>query len=112
MLSSSSKVDDAFTKIGYSNWKNATVKLKGFQKHEDSDGHKEAVTRYVIAQSTAMGNAAEMLSEPYEKERATSRKMLLQILSNIRYLARQSLPMRGNWNEETKAEEDSNFSVD
>ena len=63
----SSKVDDAFTKIGYRNWKNALVKLKGFQKHEDSDGHKEAVTRYVIAQSMAMGNAAKMLSEPYEK---------------------------------------------
>ena len=61
---SSSKVDDAFTKIGYRNWKNALVKLKGFPKHEDSDGHKESVTRYAIAQSTGIGNAAEMLSEP------------------------------------------------
>ena len=35
--------------------------------------------------------------------------MLLHILSNIRYLARQSLPMRGNWNDKRKAEENSNF---
>ena len=57
-----------------------------------------------------MENAAEIVSEPYEKKRATSRKMLLPVLSNIRYLTRQSLPIRGNWNNETKAEEDSNFS--
>ena len=35
--------------------------------------------------------------------------MLLKILSSIRYLARQSLPLRGNWKEEEKSEYDSNF---
>ena len=35
--------------------------------------------------------------------------MLLKILQNIRYLGRQSLPLRGNWSEEEKCETDSNF---
>ena len=35
--------------------------------------------------------------------------MLLAILANIRYLARQALPLRGTWNSETGSEESSNF---
>ena len=38
-----------------------------------------------------------------------SRKVLLAILGNTRYLARQALPLRGNWNLETGSEENSNF---
>ncbi|XP_022796425.1 zinc finger MYM-type protein 1-like [Stylophora pistillata] len=38
-----------------------------------------------------------------------SRKVLLAILGNIRYLARQALPLRGNWNLETGSEENSDF---
>ena len=37
----------AFTKTGFSNWKNAMEKEKGFQKHESSDSHMKAVARYV-----------------------------------------------------------------
>ena len=37
-----------------------------------------------------------------------NRKVLLAILGNIRYLARQALPLRGNWNLETGSEENSN----
>ena len=39
----SSNADAAFTKNGFSNWKNALEKKKGFQKHESSDSHMEAV---------------------------------------------------------------------
>ena len=38
-----------------------------------------------------------------------SREVLLAILGNIRYLERQALPLRGNWNLETRSEENSNF---
>ena len=34
---------------------------------------------------------------------------MLKILGNICYLARQSLPLQGEWNLESKTEEDSNF---
>ena len=35
--------------------------------------------------------------------------MLLAILANIRYLARQALPLRGTWNSKTVRKESSNF---
>jgi len=35
--------------------------------------------------------------------------MLLKILQNIRYLARQSLPLRGSWSKKEKCETNSNF---
>ena len=37
----SSNADPAFTKGGFSNWKNAKEKNKAFQKHESSDSHME-----------------------------------------------------------------------
>ena len=45
----------------------------------------------------------------HAEEKMKSRKVLLAILANIRYLARQALPLRGNWNLETGSEENSNF---
>ena len=36
-----SNADPAFTKNGFSNWKNAMEKKKAFQKHESSDSHME-----------------------------------------------------------------------
>ena len=51
-----------------------------------------------------------MLSELHALEKSKNRKILLSILSNIRYLAWQALPLRGrDWNTETKSEENSNF---
>ena len=59
---SSSKADLAFTEKGFQNWKNATDKKKGFQKHETSDTHREAVSRYVTAPATALGDVGELIS--------------------------------------------------
>ena len=41
----------------------------------------------------------------HAEEKMKSRKVLLAILGYIRYLARQALPLRGNWNLETGSEE-------
>ena len=51
----------------------------------------------------------ELLCNQHAEEKMKSRKVLLGILGNIRYLARQALPLRGNWNLETGSEENSNF---
>ena len=101
------KADPAFTKNGFSNWKNAMETKKGFQKHEPSDSHMEA--RYVTSPATVIGNIGDLLSERHALEKSINRKSLLSILSNIRYLARQALPLRGDWNTETRSEENSNF---
>ena len=47
MLTSSNAVP-AFTKNGFSNWKNSMGKKKGFQKHESSDSHVETVSNLVL----------------------------------------------------------------
>jgi len=46
----------------------------------------------------------EQLSQQLAKEKEENRKMFLKILSSIRYLARQGLPLRGDGNEQ-----DGNF---
>ena len=49
------------------------------------------------------------LCNQHAEEKMKSRKVLLASLANIRYLARQAFPLRGNWNLETGSEENSNF---
>ena len=59
---------------------------------------------------TVIGDIGDFLSERHALEKSKNREILLSILSNIWYLARQALPLRGgDWNTETKPEENSNF---
>ena len=106
---SSGNADNVFTRYGYNNWKSATEKNKGFRKHEASASHKEAVARYISTPAEVIGDVGELLCNQHAEEKMKSRKVLLAILGNIRYLARQALPLRGNWNLETGSEENSNF---
>ena len=53
-----------------------------------------------------------MLSSEHAEQKAVNRSYLLKVLQNIVYLARQGLPMRGNWVLEEGGggcERDSNF---
>lgn len=99
---------DAFLRKGYQNWKHALEKARGFQKHEMSQAHKEATIRYVKSSSN-QPDVVDMVSSEAEKQRFKNRQMLLKILTNIRFLARQGLPLRGSWNKEYNIEIDSNF---
>ena len=91
--------DNVFTRYGYNNWKSATEKNKGFRKHEASASHKEAVARYISTPAEVIGDVGELLCYQHtEGKMKVSRKVLLAILGNIRYLATQALPLRGNWN--------------
>eukprot|EP00731_Ephydatia_muelleri_P029859 Em0021g382a len=101
--------DDAFAKSGYSHWKKA---LERFDKHENSASHHEAVDLLVtIPNSTS--DVGEMLSSALAEEKAENRKMLSTIISTIRYLGRQGLPLRGHYKSggisDEKGEIDSNF---
>ena len=108
---------DAFTKSGFGNWKNALTKgdsnmkgAKGLYMHNESQSPVEAHLRYITANTTAIGDVNEMNSSTLVEQRRENWKMLLKILSNVRYLARQSLVFRGDWNKETGNEENSNFN--
>lgn len=69
----------------------------------------EAVARYISTPAEVIGDVGELLSNQHAEEKMKSRKVLLAILGNIRYLARQALRLRGNWNLETGSEENSDF---
>ena len=43
-------------------------KKKGFQKHESTDWHMEAVERYVTAPATVIGDIGDLLSERHAVE--------------------------------------------
>ena len=80
-----------FTETGYGNWAKA---IQHFQEHEKSDMHREA-TEKMAAQSSSV-NVIFQLSSQHEADTLFHRKMLLKLLSCIRFLARQGLPLRGH----------------
>jgi len=105
---SSTKAEKVFTEQGYQNWKKALGVDRGFSKHECSESHKEATERLITAPGTSK-DIRELINNNLTAAKETSRKMLLKILQNVRYLARQALPLRGNWNEDKKCEVNSSF---
>ena len=102
--------DDAFAKSGYSHWKKA---LERFDKHENSASHHEAVDLLVTIPNSTSDVGGEMLSSALAEEKAENRKMLSTIISTIRYLGRQGLPLRGQYKSggisDEKGEIHSNF---
>ena len=110
------KIDDAFIESGYTNWKNATDTKKGFNQHEKSAVHRSAVNRFVEVPSSTddiVGTVTKNLLEIQQKNVSA----LMKILSSIRYLARQRLPLRSHNDSESNfrqllllwAEDDPNF---
>ena len=100
----SSSLEPAFISTGYTNWKDATVKTAGFNAHERSECHKEAIERLITLPVTSK-DVGECLSTSHEEEKAVARKNLLKIMSNLSFLARQNVALRGDGDEEN-----SNFT--
>lgn len=74
-----------------------------FDNHQTSSCHKEAVLKVVTLPATT-ADVAETLSAQHRSEKLERRQCFLKILSNIRFLGHQGLPLRGHGNES-----DSNF---
>ena len=87
----STKCDPAFFMKGYTNWKDAAT---AFNTHMASQCHKEAVAAKELPRQT--GDVGERLSKEHEQEKAENRAMFRRILQNVRFLARQGLPLRGH----------------
>ncbi len=73
------------------------------KRHELSNCHREAVELTITIPATTT-NVMELMQYNQVKEKENNRGMLLKIVSSIRYLARQGLPLRGDG-----SEEDGNF---
>ena len=72
--------------------------------HEKSKCHSESVLKIITLPSTTQ-NVGEILSSQLKLEKLERRHCFLKILSNIRYLARQGMALRGDG-----SEIDSNFN--
>ena len=94
--------DKTFIETGFNNWQKA---LRKFKKHEQSTCHRFAVDTIIKSSN----DVDEMLSSTYAKEKADNRKALYTILSTIRFLARQGLPLRGSYVGHGCGELNSNF---
>ena len=81
---SSSKQEEAFTNKGFNNWKKAMTK-DGFSAHATTGAHNEATMRVVKA-PVEYKNIESSMSEEHFLEQYNNRRMLLKILSNVRYL--------------------------
>ena len=100
MLHSINNLESAYISSGYTNWKDACVK---FPNHESSRCHKDSVLKTVTLPATTR-DVGESLSSQLAKDRLERRQCFLKLLSNVRFLARQALPLRGDGDES-----DSNY---
>lgn len=88
---------DAFTVAGFTNWRKAKEK---FAKHENSEGHKNAVYQYSNLQSTSV---RDQISTQTRKQQEVARRCLKIIFQASKFLLRQGLPFRGH------SEKEGNF---
>lgn len=68
---------------------------KAFKKHQASDCHREATNALVVL-PWCTKDVGELQSAEHQAEKTWNRSMLLLVLQNILFLARQSLPLRGD----------------
>ena len=82
------KQSDVFTKCGYKNWKKALEKNKGFNKHQNSSAHKEATARFITQKPSDTTSVDHLLNSANNIQMAENRRMLLKIMSNVRFLGK------------------------
>ena len=81
---------------GFSNWKDGVAKIC---KHKQSDHHIEAHSvLYVLP--TQSKEIDQLLDIGHASKKSGNRQILLTILQNVRFLARQGLPLRGDGKED------------
>jgi len=87
----SKNADPTFCTSGFCTWKDA---VRRFNKHECSKAHNESVMKL---QGCVKGtNVAAQVNEQVSSEQSQNRHALLQILSTLKFLCRQGLPIRGH----------------
>ena len=82
---------------GFSKWNKATGKDGKLIKHEKSDCHIEAVSKF--SEITATNDIGCVMSNEYREREEQNRKCLKIIIEYVRVLARQSLALRGHESE-------------
>ena len=97
------KVEEAFVKKGYYNWKNARSTGKGFSTHESSKCHPQVVHR-LLTVPTSTQDISLALEKNLSNVQRQNRESLLKVILSVCYLARLGLPLPGK-----KDDKESNF---
>ena len=97
------KIEASFITSGFNHWKHATSTNKGFHKHESSKCHQQAYKRLIEIPRSSK-DVSHMINQGLCETQNQNRSALVKIISALRYLARQGLPLRGHGNDI-----DSNF---
>jgi len=87
--------EDAFISRGFSNWKLVT---NVFRQHGVTNCRKETVEK-IVTLPAMTSDIGERFSKAHAQEKCENCKVLLKILSNLRFLARQVCAIRGDGNE-------------
>ena len=95
--------DKAFISNGFTNWQDAGTKNRGFDKHFRSDTYREP-HEWPFTIPDVCGDTSAQLSTTFNEAKSVNRQNLLKILSNVKLLPRQALPLKGD-----ESEENSNF---
>ncbi|XP_028416040.1 zinc finger MYM-type protein 1-like [Dendronephthya gigantea] len=93
--------DDAFTKTGFRNWKNATGEKGKLSKHANSRMHTLSTERIHSFKSATpidvqLNREAEAVRERKEQERKENREIVETIFDVVRHLAKQNMSFRGH----------------
>ena len=91
LLTFSKRQNSTFKDNGFQNWRKA---LQRFDEHEKSEMHNEAAVKLAAKSSTT--DVAAQLNTQHKTDQAFHRDMLMKLLSCIKFLARQGLPLRGH----------------
>ena len=100
VCTASANLETTYISTGYSNWKDASVRIAA---HEASTCHKDAVLKTITLPATTR-DIGESLSAQHAQDKLERRQCFLKLLSNVKFLARQALPLRGAGDES-----DSNY---
>ena len=93
-------MESTYISTGYKNWKEATTR---FPMHENSRCHKDAMHKMVTLPATTR-DIGKALSQQHRDEKQSNRQCFMRILSNIKFLSKQGLPLHGSGDDS-----DSNF---
>lgn len=94
-------VDDTFRRTGYTNWKKALEKGKGFNQHASSQGHRDALTGYrSFCQQKSVDVQLSSHNQDVLSARARAiarnRTVVSRLFDVVRLLGKLSLPFRGH----------------
>ncbi len=67
--------------------------MKRFEEHEKCNTHREALEKIAATTSTPISTR---LNEQHASAQSLHREMLMKVITSIKFLARQGLPLRGH----------------